>query len=172
MLKTVYLAFGSNLGDREREIATAIARLHSPEYVVKRVSSIYETEPMYVKDQPEFLNVVAEMETALFPMRLLLRIGAIEKEMGRKRIVAKGPRNIDIDILLFGRFVVDTPQLVIPHPRMTERRFVLEPLAELAPTLRHPVTKQTMRELLAAAPGGLVRRLPGRLDLPLDIAQH
>lgn len=101
------------------------------------------------------------------PVRLLQRIQRIEHEMGRKRVIAKGPRTIDIDILLYGRSVVDTQQLRIPHPGMAERRFVLEPLAELAPTLRHPVTGKTVREMLAAAPDQrLVRLGELQLDVP------
>lgn len=171
MLKTVYLSLGSNVGDREGEIETALKKLHTEDFQIKRVSSLYETAPMYMKDQPNFLNIVVEAQTTLFPMRLLLRIGNIEKEMGRKRVVPNGPRNIDIDIVLFGRFVVNTPQLEIPHPKMAERLFVLEPLAELAPDLRHPLTKKTMKELVAAAPDGFLRRLRTRLSLPFDVPE-
>jgi len=126
----------------------AIERLGSPELRVLRESSIYETEPRDMPDQPWFLNQVVEAETTLFPRQLLSRLLTIEREMGRKRTISKGPRSIDLDILLFGNAVVATPDLEIPHPRMAERRFVLEPLAELAADLRHPGTRATVREML------------------------
>jgi 2-amino-4-hydroxy-6-hydroxymethyldihydropteridine diphosphokinase len=171
MIRTVYLGLGSNTGNREAELRTAIRKLNSPDLRVKRVSSVYESTPMYREDQPHFLNAVVEAETALFPMRLLLRVANIERDMGRRRLRPKGPRNIDIDILLFGQFTLHTPQLQIPHPGMAERRFVLEPLAELSPDLRHPVLKRTVRELLAAVPPGGVHRTDIRLAAALDIGQ-
>jgi 2-amino-4-hydroxy-6-hydroxymethyldihydropteridine diphosphokinase len=106
-----------------------------------------------------FLNLVVEAETTLFPKMLLSRTARIEHELGRVRTVAKGPRTIDIDILLYGKAVIETATLQIPHPRMAERRFVLAPLADLAPNLRHPVTHKTVRELLDAAPAATVRLL-------------
>jgi 2-amino-4-hydroxy-6-hydroxymethyldihydropteridine diphosphokinase len=166
MQKTVYLSLGSNTGEREKELQTAIEKLVAPDFEVRRISHVYETAPVDYKDQAHFLNCVVEARTAAFPMRLLARINAIETEMGRRRTIPKGPRNIDIDILLFGKFVVDTPKLVIPHAHMAERRFVLEPLVELAPDLRHPVTRQTIKEILAAAPHQFVRRTALRLTLP------
>jgi 2-amino-4-hydroxy-6-hydroxymethyldihydropteridine diphosphokinase len=164
-MKAVYLALGSNIGDRRVNLETAIGRLaaESPEIEVVRSSSIYETEPRDNPAQAWFLNMVVEARTALFPMQLLGRTQRIETEMGRRRsptAAPKGPRIIDIDILLFGKFVMDTPKLTIPHPRIEERRFVLEPLAEIAPELRHPVLRRTMRELLAATAGQKVRRIP------------
>lgn len=158
-MKTIYLGLGSNLGDRRANLAQAVKRLEAPDLRVKRASSIYETEPRDVPQQPWFLNQVVEADTDLFPKQLLSRIQKIEREMGRKRIVSKGPRVIDIDILLFGDSVLATPELEIPHPRMIERRFVLEPLAELAPDLRDPVTGRTVRELLAPVAGQAVRLL-------------
>src|SRR5579871_6813282 len=130
-MKTVYLGLGSNLGDREATLQAALDRLHAREVFVRRLSSVYETEPMELASQRWFLNVVAEAQTELFPMQLLGRIGKIEQELGRRRMVAKGPRTIDIDILLYGNFVIRTTNLMIPHKRLTERRFVLVPLLEL-----------------------------------------
>jgi 2-amino-4-hydroxy-6-hydroxymethyldihydropteridine diphosphokinase len=160
-LKTVYIGFGTNLGDRAQNLAEARERLSAAGIKTIRESSIYETAPREIENQPMFLNQVIEAETVLFPRQLLSRILGIEREMGRKRTIAKGPRIIDIDILLFGKFVMTTPDLEIPHPRMAERRFVLEPLAELAPELRHPVTKSTVREMLAKVADQQVRRFSG-----------
>jgi 2-amino-4-hydroxy-6-hydroxymethyldihydropteridine diphosphokinase len=127
---------------------------------VRRVSSVYETEPVGVRNQPWFLNVVVEGETELFPVQLLERMQAIEIRLGRRRPAEQGPRTMDIDILLYGDFRIERRDLTVPHPRLSERRFVLEPLVELAPELRHPVSRVTMRELLAATPDrSAVRRL-------------
>ena len=120
---------------------------------------MYETEPVDYREQAWFLNLVVEGETALFPAQLLTRIGRIERELGRVRKVAKGPRTIDIDILFYGAAVVKTARLEIPHPRIAERRFVLAPLADLAPELRHPVTRQSVRDMLQNAPPAAVRLL-------------
>ena len=113
---------------------------------------------MYVTDQPPFLNLVVQAETSLAPTDLLRRIEAIESKLGRQRVVPKGPRTIDIDIVLFGDVVTDTPELTIPHPKMAERRFVLEPLMQLAPTLVHPVLGRTIAELLKGVSGQVVTR--------------
>ena len=164
-MKTVYLSLGSNLGDRVQNLQTAVDRLQGSDLQICRISSVYETAALEYLEQPDFLNCVVEVETSLMPMRLLLRVATIERELGRKRNIAKGPRNIDIDILLHGRAVVQTERLQIPHPRMDSRRFVLAPLAELAPDLRHPVHRRTMVELLAAAPDQRLVRLPLRLDV-------
>jgi 2-amino-4-hydroxy-6-hydroxymethyldihydropteridine diphosphokinase len=158
-MKLVYLSLGSNLGDREHYLECALAKLAAPDFYVRRVSSVYETEPVDTSDPRWFLNLAVEGETELFPMQLLWRVGKIEHALGRVRTVLNGPRTIDIDILLYSRAVIHTPALQVPHPRMTERRFVLAPLAELAPELRHPVMRRTIRELLAAAPEQTVRRL-------------
>jgi 2-amino-4-hydroxy-6-hydroxymethyldihydropteridine diphosphokinase len=159
--KRVYLSLGSNLGDREANLKDAIERLRSVGTVVE-VSALYETEPVEAAPQPWFLNCAVALETEKMPKQLLSSTQAIEQEMGRRRqpTGAKGPRPIDIDILLFGSSVVDTPRLVIPHPGLHTRRFVLEPLAEIAPDQRHPVFKRTIRELRdALPPGQAVRRL-------------
>jgi len=157
-VKTVYLALGSNLGDRRANLSAARDHLASVDLTITRASAIYETEPRDLVQQPWFLNQVIEVETSLFPRQLLARAQKIERDMGRKRIQPKGPRVIDIDILLFGEAVIHTPDLEIPHPRMLERRFVLDPLAELAPDLRHPVTGRSMREALGAVMNQIVRR--------------
>jgi len=158
-LKTIYLSLGSNLGRREAHLKTAIDRLAARDLHVLRVSPTYETEPMDYTAQPHFLNLVVEAETTLFPMQLLARTGRIERALGRVRTVPKGPRTIDIDILLYGQSMVRTERLEIPHPRMAERRFVLAPLADLNPDLRHPRTRRTVKEMLEAAPRQGIRRV-------------
>ena len=158
-MKTAFLALGSNIGDREANLRDAVDRLASDEIHVLRRSSLYETAPQEMLDQPSFLNAVMEVETSLLPMQLLARIREIEREMGRQRIAPKGPRNIDIDILFYGRAVITTQELEVPHPRLAQRRFVLEPLAEIAPDFRHPVTGKTASEILAALEPQGVRRL-------------
>ena len=158
-MKTVYIALGSNLGDRRAALDRAVELLGSPETHVLRRSSMYETEPRDFKPQPWFLNQVVEVETSLFPRQLQSRLQKIERKLGRRPTVPKGPRAIDLDLLLFGDSVISTPDLKVPHPRMTERRFVLEPLAELAPDLRHPLTRRTVREMLAEVASQVVRRL-------------
>jgi 2-amino-4-hydroxy-6-hydroxymethyldihydropteridine diphosphokinase len=156
-VKTAYLSLGANTGDREEMLRAALRLLEWPGLHVARVSPVYETEPQDFKDQPWFLNVVAEVQTELFPRQLLSRVHRIERQLGRRRSIPKGPRTIDIDILLYGESVIDSPDLVVPHPRMTERRFVLQPLSDLAPDLRHPVLRRTVRELLAGVSGQAVR---------------
>jgi len=158
-VKTVYLSLGSNIGDREVNLRAAIEKLADAGIRTQRVSPIYETEPVDFRPQSWFLNLVVEAETALFPVQLLTRTSRVERALGRVRTAPKGPRTIDIDILLYGNVVMKTVQLEIPHPRMGERRFVLAPLADLAPALRHPVTHRTIREMLEGAPSQIVRKL-------------
>ena len=164
--KTVYLGLGSNVGDREEMLQAAIDRLQSRELRILRVSSVYETEPQGRRNQRWFLNLVVEAETDLFPRQLLGRIAKIERQIGRRRMLANGPRTIDIDILFYGNFVVETPELKIPHPRFAERRFVLAPMVELAPELRDPVSHRTMRELLPATAGQGLRKVESRVKCP------
>ncbi len=147
-MKTAYLSLGSNLGDREANVRKALEMLEAPDLHVRRVAPLYETEPQDVPGQPWFINTVAEIGTTLFPRQLLSRIQKIERDLGRKRLVEKGPRTIDIDIVLFGRFQVQSPELTIPHPRFAERRFVLQPLCDLDLDLRHPATREAVREML------------------------
>jgi 2-amino-4-hydroxy-6-hydroxymethyldihydropteridine diphosphokinase len=158
-MKTAYLGLGSNIGNREKNLAAVLDHLAAADIRISRVSSIYETEPMGLAAQRWFLNMVAEVETDLFPMQLLTRTLKIERSLGRVRTIPNGPRIIDIDILLYSKAVVHSAALEIPHPRMGERRFVLVPLAELAPDLRHPVTHRSIRQMLDEAPSQAVRRL-------------
>ena len=158
-MRTVYLGLGSNVGDRGKNLAEAIERLAGLGLRIGRVSSIYETEPVGFAAQRWFLNLVVEAETDLFPMQLLARTLKIERLLGRVRTIKNGPRTIDIDILFYGKIVIRSAALEVPHPRLAERRFVLAPLAELAPDLRHPLTHRSVREMLDAAPAQKVRRV-------------
>jgi len=156
-VKLTYLSLGSNMGDREANLRAAIDRLATSGLHILRTSPVYETEPVDYADQRWFLNMVVEAETSLFPLQLLAQTQKVERVLGRVRTVPKGPRVIDIDILLYGTAVVRTAKLEIPHPRMAERRFVLGPLHDLAPDLRHPVTRATVAEMLRDAPPAVVR---------------
>ena len=147
--KLIYLSLGSNLGDRAANLDRAIEALPAVGVRVVRRSSLYETEPVDFLDQPWFLNCVVEAETSLPPEKLLHALQEIERQLGSRKLVARGPRIIDLDVLFYGAAVIRTAEMEIPHPRMAERRFVLVPLAELAPTLRHPVLNATIAELLA-----------------------
>jgi len=151
--KLVYLSLGSNVGDRAANLNAAIARLGAFGEVVA-VSSFYETEPVEFAAQPWFLNCAVKLDTEKMPKQLLAAILDLEQKMGRRRVQKGGPRSIDIDILLFGNSIVDTQGLTVPHPAMHQRRFVLEPLAEIAPDIRHPVFKRTIRELRDSLPPG------------------
>ena len=156
-MKTVYLSLGSNLGSREAALQAALDQFQTRGGVIRRVSSVYETEPVDFRSQPWFLNLVAEAQTSLFPMQLLDRVRRIEQFLGRQRHIDKGPRIIDIDILFYGASVIRSSRLVVPHPRLADRRFVLAPMAELAPGLIHPVLRRTIKELLADLSGQAVR---------------
>jgi 2-amino-4-hydroxy-6-hydroxymethyldihydropteridine diphosphokinase len=171
MHKRVYLSLGSNVGDRAANLRTAINRVGSLGDVMA-VSSFYETEPVEFAAQPWFLNCAVELDTEKMPKQLLASILDIEKEMGRRRVQKKGPRTLDIDILLFGNSIIQTKGLTIPHPAMHERRFVLEPLAEIAPEARHPVIKRTVRELRDALPPGQAVRRASDLRLQTSDQKH
>ncbi len=149
-MPTVYLGLGANLGDREANLCAARERLEASGVLIERCSSLYETEPWGVADQPRFLNAVCQGRTRLEPLALLAVVKRIERELGRELTVRYGPRPVDIDILLYGARLIATPELTVPHPHLRERAFVLVPLAEVAPTLRLPGDGHTVRELLAA----------------------
>jgi 2-amino-4-hydroxy-6-hydroxymethyldihydropteridine diphosphokinase len=154
MSELAYLSLGSNVGAREDHLRDAITRLEAVGRVVS-ISSFYETEPVEFAGQPWFLNCAIALETTKTPEQLMVAILRIEQEMGRRRTQSsKGPRTIDIDVLLMGSTVVNSPDLTIPHPAMHQRRFVLEPLSDIAPEVVHPVLHRTVRELRDALPAG------------------
>jgi 2-amino-4-hydroxy-6-hydroxymethyldihydropteridine diphosphokinase len=148
-MATVYLALGSNIGNRQQNLREAIRQLGESAVHISKISSIYETEPVDYLDQPWFLNAVLEAHTDLPAAQLLATLRNIESQMGSKKAFAKGPRLIDLDILLYDDATIDTPDLQVPHPRMLQRNFVLVPLAEIAPTLRHSSWTATAADLLS-----------------------
>ncbi len=148
-MKRVFLSLGSNLGDRRGNLRAAVERLPAAGLAVRRVSPLYKTEPVDFLPQGWFVNCVVEISTNLMPMQLLKALKNLERTLGRRSGVSKGPRAIDIDILLYENVVVRSAVLTIPHARLGERRFVLAPLRDLEPHLRHPVTQRSVTEMLA-----------------------
>lgn len=160
------LGLGANLGEPEKQLRAALEAVDDlPATSVEAVSAPYRTEPRIVEDQPEFLNACATIETGLEPRKLLEALQRIEREQGRQQTRAKGPRRIDLDILLWEDRNIDLEDLTIPHPGLPDRRFVLSPLAEIAPEARDPRSEQTVRELLAACDD------PGEVER-LDWSEH
>lgn len=156
----VFLSLGSNVGDREENLRAAIAALPEIGVQVKSISSIYETEPVDLLEQPWFLNSVVQGETTVPPVALIRELRELERRMGSKKLVARGPRLIDLDILLYGPQTIDSPELQVPHPRMHLRRFVLAPLAEIAPDAKHPSWTATATQLLnGLADNSVVKKL-------------
>jgi 2-amino-4-hydroxy-6-hydroxymethyldihydropteridine diphosphokinase len=162
-MPTVYLSLGTNVGDREANLREALRRIRETGIHTAKVSNLYETEPVDYLDQPWFLNAVLEAQTDLRAEQLLATLRQIESELKSKKPFPKGPRIIDLDILLYGNDTVDTPDLQVPHPRMLQRNFVLVPLAEIAPALRHPSWPASAAELLARSPDkSIVRRFEAK----------
>ena len=151
-MKHVYLSLGSNLGDPVAHLKRALAELSEAGIRVVRVSPFYRTEPVDYRPQPWFVNGVAEIQTELLPLRLLSALQKIELKLGRRRTFLKGPRPIDLDILFYDNAVIRSATLTVPHERLAERKFVLVPLCDLAPELRHPVTRRTVVEMLSETP--------------------
>ena len=157
--KLIYLSLGSNLGNRAANLERAIEALSEVGVRILRRSSIYETEPVDFLAQPWFLNCVVEAETSLDPRQLLEALQAIECKLGSRKLVPRGPRIIDLDVLFYDTAEMHEAGIEIPHPRLAERRFVLVPLIELAPELWHPVLRATAAELLAATQDRSVVRI-------------
>lgn len=148
----VYLGLGSNLGDRQHNLARAVELL-AEKVSIEKLSSLYETEPIGYREQPWFLNAVCEATTSLTPEELLTLAKEIEAALGRLPSFPNAPRPIDIDILFYGNEIIHSPQLTIPHPRLEERVFVLLPLAEIAPDLVHPVSREKVKEMVEKVEG-------------------
>ena len=164
MRAIAYIGLGSNLGDRAAYMASAIERLRRVSTELT-TSALYESPAEGYEDQPPFLNAACEVHTELSPFQLMSALLEIERSLGRERPFPDAPRTLDLDLLLYGSAVIDSPDLVIPHPRMADRSFVLAPLVEIAPCLRHPVLGETTAGLLARLPQS--RRTATRLTQPV-----
>ena len=159
-MATAYVGLGSNIEPRREHLALALKRLNAAPFGLTKQSSLYESEPMDVADQAWFLNMVVQLETELEPVALLKALQGIEEEAGKKVVVRRGPRTLDLDLLLWGQAIVETKDLILPHERMAQREFVLRPLAEIAPEARHPMLERSAAEMLKAlTKGGEVRLL-------------
>src|SRR6266702_2818429 len=164
---TIYLALGSNIGDRRGNLAGALQQLREI-MDISSISSVYETEPVGYLDQPRFFNIVCAGKTALTPQEFLIQAKAIERSLGRRPSFRNGPRPIDIDILLYDELHIEENELNIPHPRMSERAFVLAPLAEIAPDTVHPVSDHSVQELLNTVSQDGVKKVAANLGISLD----
>jgi 2-amino-4-hydroxy-6-hydroxymethyldihydropteridine diphosphokinase len=154
-MKDAYILIGGNLGDRPAYLSAAATLIAERAGQVRSASALYETAAWGMQNQPDFLNQVLFIQTALSPIELLHKLLDAEKELGRFRIEKNGPRTIDMDILFYDRWIISVPGLQVPHPRIRERRFVLEPMCELSPDFRHPSVNLTMQQLLDACPDPL-----------------
>jgi GTP cyclohydrolase-4 len=165
----VYLAFGANLGDRESQLLEALRHIRA-QASIEKVSGCYETKPVGYMQQPDFLNMACLILTEIAAPELLRFLKQIEKQMGRQTTFRNAPRPIDIDILFYNNLILESPELTIPHPRMSERAFVLVPLAEIAPEAVHPVLHLTVSEMLRQVDASDVDPIPRRL--PFDLSRN